>query len=807
MRILTRLLRWAIGGSLVLGALAGVAVIYILQVYGRDLPDYRQLETYEPAIVSRLHAGDGRMLVEYAQQKRMLVPVSAMPRNLIEAFISAEDKSFYQHVGIDPISIVGAVVNNAGRLSRGNTRMVGASTITQQVAKNFLLTNERTLPRKIKEAILALRIERTYSKDKILELYLNEIYLGRGSYGVAAAALNYFDKSLTELTLAEAAFLAGVPQAPSRYDPVTNAAAARARRDYVIDRMEIDGKIDAVSAAEARAQPIEVRRRGATEVVSADYFADEARRRLVGAFGENVLYQGGLSVRTTLDARIQEVTDRALRDGLSAYDRRQGWRGALGRIDLPALGETWPETLAKLDLGFSLGNWRRAVVLDTSAAGVTLGFEDGGDATMSAQAMAWAGRPADILTPGDVVVVEPETAADGRTTYSLRQPPEVEGAVVALDPHTGRVYALTGGFSFQRSSFNRATQAKRQPGSAFKPFVYLSALENGYTPSSIVLDAPLVIEQGPGLPLWRPDNYTTRFYGPTTLRVGVERSRNVMTVRLAQEIGMERVVDVARRFGIAGGLGTNLAASLGSNEVDLLALTAAYGELVNGGKRIEPTLFDRLQDRFGRTIAIGEQRATCPDCQLADYDGGRPPPLPDPRAQIEDPRIAFQMVNILTGVIERGTGQAAARIGFPMGGKTGTSNDSKDAWFIGFTPDLVVGVFVGFDQPRSLGDRETGSSLATPIFIEAMQGILEGTKPVPFRVPPGVQLVRVDAETGGLPNSGTTSVILEAFLPGTQPARNAVTAARPSDSEGGGGATTTVRREGGRPAVSSGGLY
>ncbi|WGF88999.1 penicillin-binding protein 1A [Marinivivus vitaminiproducens] len=805
MRVLTRLLRWAVGGSLALGALAGVAVIYVLQVYGRDLPDYRQLANYAPAIVSRLHAGDGRLLVEYAQEKRVLVPISAMPRNLTEAFISAEDKNFYHHFGIDPISILGASVSNVGRLMRGNTRFLGASTITQQVAKNFLLTNERTLPRKIKEAILSLRIERTYGKDKILELYLNEIYLGRGSYGVAAAALNYFDKSLTELTLAEAAFLAGLPQAPSRYDPVGNAAAARARRDYVIDRMEIDGKIDAASAAEARAQPIEVRRRGATEFVSADYFADEARRRLVAAFGEDVLYRGGLSVRTTLDARIQAITDKALRDGLSAYDRSQGWRGALGRIDLAEAGDAWPETLAKLDLGFSLGGWRRAIVLETAAAGVRLGFDDGTEATMSAEAMAWAGQPREILSVGDIVVVEPATGAEGSVSYSLRQEPEVEGAVVALDPHTGRVFALTGGFSFQRSSFNRATQAKRQPGSSFKPFVYLAALEHGYTPSSIVLDAPLVIDQGPGLPLWRPDNYTTRFYGPTTLRVGVERSRNVMTVRLAQELGMERVVDVARRFGIAGGLGTNLAAALGSNEVDLLSLTAAYGELVNGGKRIEPTLFDRLQDRFGRTIAIGEQRATCPSCQVAAYDGGQPPALPDPRAQIEDPRIAYQMVNILTGVVERGTGRAAAGLGVPMGGKTGTSNDVKDAWFVGFTPDLVLGVFVGYDQPRPMGDHQGGATLAAPIFVEAMEGILKDTKPVPFRVPPGVQLVRVDAETGGLPNADTQSVILEAFLPGTQPARNAVTAARPSDSEGYGSASS--RRAGSRPAVSSGGLY
>jgi penicillin-binding protein 1A len=725
-----------------------------------------------------------------------------MPQVVVDAFVAAEDGNFYEHFGVDPISIAGAAAENLTRL-RDNRRPIGASTITQQVAKNFLLTNELSLERKIKEAILAMRIERAFTKPEILELYLNEIFLGRGSYGVGAAALNYFDKSLAELTLPEAAFLAGLPQAPSRYDPEGNNAEARGRRDYVIDRMRAEGYIDAAAADAARATPLVLRRRAPTTFVTADYFAEEARRRLIARFGEDVLYQGGLSVRTTVDPDLQALADRALRHGLSSFDRTKGWRGPLGRIDLDKAGREWAEVLGGLELGFDPGDWRRAVVLEVGAERARLGFTDGSQAPMGARDAAWAGRPDQILAPGDVVVVERLETEDNALRYALRQEPEVSGGVVVLDPHTGRVLAMSGGFSFQRSSFNRATQARRQPGSAFKPFVYVAALEAGYTPSTIVLDAPIVIDQGPGLPPWAPENYSEQFYGPTPLRVGLEKSRNVMTVRLAQAIGMDRVNDVAQRFGIASGLGTNLAAALGSNEVTLLDLTAAYAELVNGGKQVQPTLFDRLQDRTGETIAWSDA-PTCADCRAETYAGGPPPEIPDDRPEIVDPRIAFQTVNMLTGVVERGTGHAASSIPIPLGGKTGTTNESRDAWFIGFTPDLVVGTYVGYDQPRPLGKRATGASVALPIFTEIMSAVAEKVTPVPFRVPPGVSLVRVDPATGGLAGAESGAVILEAYLPGTEPRRGG----RDRAVIGAGTAGLAAGSAGAeRPAVSSGGLY
>jgi penicillin-binding protein 1A len=782
---LLKLLGYGFVALLLVGLLAGGGGLYVLHQYSRGLPEYRQLADYQPPIVTRVHAADGRLLAEYARENRVFVPVEAVPNRVIQAFLAAEDKNFYSHPGVDPLSILRAALTNLERLWN-DRRPVGASTITQQVAKNFLLTNEVSLERKIKEALLAFRIEQAFTKDEILELYLNEIFLGQGSYGVATASLNYFDKSLDELTTAEAAFLAGLPKAPSTYNPTRAPSVAKGRRDWVITRMLENGWIRQEEAQAAWDEPLVVRRRAPTEIVQADYFTEEVRRELAARYGERALYEGGLSVRTTIDPELQRHAERALRDGLVDFDRRRGWRGPETRIEL---GAEWPAELRQIERSRRIAGWRLAVALDVVADGVTIGFADGDQAWLPLQDMAWARATLDggglgptveradqVVAPGDVIWVEAIEAApegdDGAAAlrYVLRQAPEIEGAIVALNPHTGRVLAMNGGFSHGRSEYNRATQALRQPGSALKPFVYLAALENGFTPSSILLDAPLVVDQGPGLAKWKPSNYTRRFYGPSTLRLGVEMSRNLMTVRLAQAVGMDRVLDVAGRFGIDRGMGTNLASSLGAGEVDLLRLTTAYAMLVNGGKRIQPALIERIQDHHGKTVAQRDHRP-CPECREIAWQGQPAPLLVDDRERVVDPAQAYQLVNILQGVVERGTGRRALAIGKPLGGKTGTSNDSRDVWFVGFTPDLVVGVFMGFDQPRSLGARETGSSAALPIFVDFMTAALADQPATPFRIPPGVRLVRVDAETGLLPGPGTTNVILEAFLPGTEPTR------------------------------------
>ncbi|MEK9647274.1 MAG: PBP1A family penicillin-binding protein, partial [Alphaproteobacteria bacterium] len=593
-------------------------------------------------------------------------------------------------------------------------------TITQQVAKNFLLTNEVSIARKAKEIILAFRIERAFSKDTILELYLNEIYLGAGSYGVAAAALTYFDKSLDDLSIGEAAFLAGLPKAPNNYHPLRRPKAARARRDYVLTRMAEDDYISRAEADAEIAKPVEARPKSRTIIARADYYTEEVRRRLVAQFGETRLYNGGLSVRTSLDPRLQQIAELSLRRGLSAYDRRHGWRGPLGKVDL---SKDWVAALATVPFPSDLSEWLPAVVTETGESSAIIVFGDGEEGLIPLAEMKWARpvdekgnrgpavkAPADILRPGDVVAVEKLPATEGQAEdnlYALRQIPAINGALVALDPHTGRVLALAGGFSADNSEFNRATQARRQPGSAFKPFVYLAALDNGFTPSSMILDAPFVIDQGPGLGPWRPANYSDKFYGPSPLRVGIEKSRNVMTVRLAQKIGMDTVADYARKFGITEDLPQFLANSLGAGETTLLKLTAAYGMLVNGGHAIEPTLIDKIQDRSGRNV-LAHADYSCPDCANVKPDALDVPVLSDLRAKVADPRTSYQVVSMLEGVVKRGTGRRIASLNRPLAGKTGTTNESRDTWFIGFSPDLAVGVFVGFDTPKPLGRHETG---------------------------------------------------------------------------------------------------
>ncbi len=811
-------------GILIVGAAAVAAGgLWVFYEYGKGLPDYRQLADYEPPVMTRVHAGDGRLLAEYAIEKRVFVPIRAMPPRLVQAFIAAEDQNFFEHKGVDPIGVARAIVVNLKNIGTGR-RLVGASTITQQVAKNFLLTSEVSIDRKIKEAILAFRIERAFTKERILELYLNEIYLGLQSYGVAAASLNYFDKSLDELTIAEVAYLAALPKAPNNYHPVHQYEAAVERRDWAIGRMLAEGFIGKEQAAEARATPLEVRQRSETQFIEADYYAEEVRRELMALYGEDRLYEGGLSVHTTVDPRLQAIADRVLRKGLERYDFRHGYRGPLAR--LPE-GTDWIAAINTFEPPPGMFDRVAGVVVRMDDRGVDLVLQGGELGYMPMEQLRWARkwaegqklgppvtRPSDILKLGDIVALRPETHAPAHEneepepyppgTYGLSQIPQIEGALVALDPHTGRVLAMSGGYDPDRSEFNRVTQAWRQPGSAFKPFVYLTALENGYTPSTRILDAPFVIDQGPGLPKWRPANYTKKFYGPSTMRLGIEKSRNLMTVRLAQAVGMEKVAEYAKRFGIVDRLEPVLSMSLGAGETTLLRLTTAYAMLVNGGKRITPTLIDRIQNRHGITVFRHDTRE-CRECRQSFWTDQPVPILPDDRERVAEAGTTYQIVSMLEGVVERGTGRRISAVGKPLAGKTGTTNNQVDTWFVGFAPDLAVGVFIGFDQPRGLGRKETGSSVAAPVFKDFMEAALQGKPGIPFRIPPGIRLVRIDGSTGAPADIGDGNVILEAFLPGTVPTGDSVLLAGEGQTPG--------YREGvegtaaGVPSAGTGGLY
>ena len=764
---------------------ATAAVLWVLWTYGKDLPDYHQLAKYEPPVATRIHAGNGALIAEHATEKRVFMPVEAMPPRLIQAFLSAEDKAFYSHFGVDPRALFRAVVTNAMNYGTGR-RPIGASTITQQVTKNFLLTNEVSIDRKIKEAILSFRMERAFTKDQILALYLNEIYLGMGSYGVAAAALNYFDKSLDQLTLEEMAYLAALPKAPANYHPIRKTRAATIRRDWVLGEMQQNGFITGDEARRARAMPLQIARQSGFDSAEAPYFAEEVRREVVSRFGEDMLYAGGLSVRTTLDPELQYAARMALQRGLEALDRRQGWRGALA------------SHTGDGDLDDILAKHEATMLEDHHAAYVTEVTKDqaqiyvnGGRGRIPFQLAFWAYPPRgedgvrpqplndlrDALAIGDIIMVQPpegtpDLIRDGFEPqpgdYALSQRPSVEGAIVALDPHTGRLLAMSGGYNYLDSEFNRAVQALRQPGSAFKPFVYLAALDQGYNPTTRILDAPLVVDQGPGKPKWKPANYTRRFYGPSIMRVGIEKSRNLMTARLAMNLGMDEIGDYARRFGLNENLPPLLSMSLGAGETTLLRLTAAYGMLVNGGKKITPSLIDRVQDRNGKTIYRHDGRS-CDACQSGAGMGEEIPDLGDTREQLTSPASAFQMVSMLEGVIKRGTGRRISKLNLTLAGKTGTTNDNTNGWFIGFTPDLAVGVFVGYDTPRQLGKRETGSTVAVPIFGDFIAAAQAGRPVIPFRRPGGVTIIPVNAETGERVMPGDEKAIYEVFKPGQRP--------------------------------------
>ena len=779
----------------VLLAIAGCGFVGItLWYFGRDLPDYQQLAHYQPSIMTRVQAGDGRLLAEYAAERRIFVPIQAIPKPVINAFLSAEDKNFYNHHGVDPVSILRAAITDVSRF-RANRRPVGASTITQQVAKNMLLSNQVSIERKIKEILLATRIEAALPKERILELYLNEIYLGSGAYGAAAAALTYFDKPLDELTLGEAAFLAGLPKAPNRYSPARFPQTAKARRDWVLDRMVEDGATTQAEAAQAEAQPLELHHRKEAEEVRAPYFAEEVRRDLLARYGEKVLYGAGLSVRTSLDEQLQAASDKALRTGLIAYEHGHGgWRGAIARIDPKG---DWAEHLAAVPapgVATDVG-WRLAMVVRSEPDGATIGFANGASGRIPFSEMRWA-RPrynngtfgpyprgaADVVKPGDVVMVDPVNAAKDQVNggkvaglYTLCQVPEVSGALVVLDPHTGRVLAISGGFSFATSQFDRATQAKRQSGSTIKPFIFLTALDHGYTPSTLIDDSPISLPQGPGLPMWTPRNYTkegqeVRYRGPTPLRIAIEKSIDTMTVRAATTVGIEAVADTVESFGIMDHMPREYSMVLGAGETTPLRMTAAYAMLVNGGKRITPTFIDRVQDRNGATIFRADERP-CDGCDNVDWQQQPVPVIPDAREQVADPGSAYQIVTMLEGVVERGTGTVVKAVGKPIAGKTGTTNDWRDAWFVGFTPDLVAGVYVGFDDPDSLGNDETGGHVAAPIFRDFMITALKDAPATAFRTPPGMRVYRVSAATG-LPVGAGEPAIYEAYKPGTEPGHN-----------------------------------
>ena len=770
-----RLLGWLFGfGVFCLLGAGAVAAVYLQQV-SAGLPDYTVLKDYQPPVTTRVHAADGSLLAEYARERRLFQPIETIPPLVINAFISAEDKDFYIHGGIAVDGVIRALRDNIMAKIDGNGGIQGGgSTITQQVAKNFLLSSEQTWDRKIQEAILALRIESTFSKDKILELYLNEIFLGLNSYGVAAAALNYFDKALYELTLSEAAYLAGLPKGPNNYHPFKHPEAAIERRNYVLDRMAENGYITDAERDEAKGQSLDVKpRTSGSQVYSAEYFTEEVRRQLGKLYGEAELYGGGLSVRTTLNPKLQEFARKALMDGLINYDHSYGFRGPVASIDVST---DWGAAVNAVKPLNDVPEWTLAVVLEMGANEARIGLRPDTDiegkvlkdrltGTLSGPDIKWISKKLGaILKVGDVVYVSP--IKDQQGSFTLEQVPELEGALVAMDPRTGRVQAMVGGFSYAESEFNRATQALRQPGSSFKPIVYSAALDTGYTPASVVLDAPIEVVNADGS-VWRPENYAQSFYGPQTLRVGIEKSRNVMTVRLAQDLGMPLISDYAKMFGVYDTLNPVLAMALGAGETTDMRMTSAYSTIANGGRKIVPTLIDRIQDRYGKTIYRHDERI-CDGCSADSWQNQAEPLIIDNREQVLDPMTAYQITSMMEGVVQRGTGTGAKSLNRPVAGKTGTSNDYKDAWFIGFTPELAVGVYVGFDTPRNMGKQSTGGEMAVPIFTEFMADALKGKPPTPFNMPAGMSQVWIDPATGVKANAGDQA-IYEAFKPGTGP--------------------------------------
>jgi penicillin-binding protein 1A len=783
-----RFFGWLFTAGFILFMSGAVAVGYLVWSVSSDLPDYKQLASYEPPVLTRMHAADGSLLAEYAEERRLFVPISSVPKRLIQAYLSAEDKTFYEHSGLDWSGIIGAAYRFVEVKATGSGQIVGASTITQQVAKNFLLSSEQTMTRKLKEAIIVQRIEKAFSKDRILELYLNDIFLGLNSYGIAAAALNYFGKSLDDLTLEEMAYLALLPKGPNNYHPYRHADRALERRNWVLLQMSKNGYITEAEMKAAQAKPFKVSPRPfGGQLFAAESFAEEVRRELVQMYGKEALGKGGYSVRTTLDPKLQIFARQAVARGLISLDRKRGYRGAIKQVGLS--GNDWATAFGDSKLPEDVAPWRLAVVLSLSDENAAVGLQPGrgpeGKMTkerdtgiIPLRLAVWARkyidgtelgpkieRLGDVLAVGDIIPVAP-AAEDGQ--WHLVQVPNIEGALVASDPHTGRVLAMVGGFSYGASQFNRAVQAKRQPGSSFKPIVYAAALENGYSPASVVMDAPIEFKMPDGK-IWKPKNYQAKFYGPSTLRRGIEQSRNAMTVRLADDLGMTKIADLAQRLGVYDHMPNQLSMALGAGETTLLRMTNSYGMFANGGKKVEATLIDRIQDRYGKTIFRHDQR-NCAACKADGYKlDDVEPELDDVREDVISPYTAYQITSMLEGVVQRGTGHRLKSVNKPVAGKTGTSNEEKDAWFIGYTPDLVVGVYVGFDNPKPMGKKRTGGEIAAPIVADFMSYALKDKAAIPFRVPRGIELIPINANSGKRAVFGSEDTILESFKPGDEP--------------------------------------
>ncbi|MDA9753553.1 PBP1A family penicillin-binding protein, partial [Candidatus Pelagibacter sp.] len=698
------------------------------------------MKNYKPPVSSKMYSGEGELVADFSKEKRIFVPYEAIPQNVINSFLSAEDKNFFSHPGVDAKGVIRATINNIKNILTSK-RLEGASTITQQVAKNFLLTNEVSIKRKIKEAILAFRIERALSKERILELYLNQIYLGSGAYGVAAASLEFFDKSIKELNYNEAALLAALPKAPSKYNPYRNKDLAKFRRDLVLKNLYDNNFIDQKKYLELKSKTIKLKKVKKVFLENSQYYVEDVRKNIIDKLTYDKVYNQGYNINTPINLNLQKIATQSLRKGLIAYDKRKGWRGPIQNLKyIP----DWYENIEnKYKLEKSIG-WQIAIVKKIDQFNSLIETEDKLQGEIKYKDISWTKKEfANLFNVGDIIYVK----KNGIKSYSLQQLPKINGGIVVMDPFTGRILALSGGFSFKNSEFNRASQALRQPGSAFKPFVYALALENDYTPSSLILDAPLVLDQGIDLKKWKPENYGKKFYGPSTLRNGLEKSRNLMTVRVALNLGADKIVNFSKKMRIYEDPKELLSISLGSAETTLLNLTSAYCSFVNGGKLIKPILIDRIQDGEGVTIINNENRK-CLDCDKISYTGKEYPKIKDNYEQVLSPQTAYQLTSILKGVVERGTGKKLKKLGLNIAGKTGTTNENTDAWFIGFTSNLVIGVYVGMDNPEPLGKFETGSKAALPIFEEFVKKAIKKSDARPFKVPEDITLMVIDPDTG-----------------------------------------------------------
>ena len=731
-----------------------ISIISILWIYSNKLPDYRYLKNYKPPVSSKLYSGNGVLVSDFSAEKRIFVPYDSIPDVLISAFLSAEDKNFFRHPGVDAKGVIRAFKNNLFNLLNSK-RLEGASTITQQVAKNFLLNNEVSIDRKIKEAILAFRIERTLSKERILELYLNQIYLGEGSYGIASASLRYFDKSINELNYSEAALLAALPKAPSKYNPYKNKKLAKYRRNLVVKNILENSYINKNQYNEIIQSEIKLRKRKRIYLEDSRYFVEEVRKNVINNYGFEKVYKQGFNIKTPIDLSLQNIATEALREGLESYDKRRGWRGPLLN---KKISKEWKRGLEKFNLEKSIG-WEIAIVKRIDKFETVIETQKNKIGIINHEDINWTRKNfSEMFKIGDIIHVKKKN--DGN--YSLKQVPLANGGIVVMDPYNGRILAMSGGFSFKKSEFNRTTQALRQPGSAFKPFIYALALENNFTPSTLILDAPIVLDQGIDLKMWKPENYGKKFYGPSTLRTGVEKSRNLMTVRVAQEIGIDKIIKFSKKLKIYENPKELMSISLGSEETTLLKITTAYCSFVNGGKLVDPILIDRIQDSEGNTIFKNEKRV-CDNCELISFKGNEIPKIKDNYKQIFSPQTAYQMTSILEGVIKRGTGKGLRDLNLQIAGKTGTTNKNTDAWFIGFTSNLVVGVYVGHDNPKSLGKIETGSRAAMPIFKEFVKKAVNNHEARPFKVAKGIKMMVVDSITGKKADFGSKKTIIESF--------------------------------------------